>query len=327
VSNSPARGSTVLVTGCAGFLGSHLCEALLARGHRVLGVDCFSDYYPRALKESNLAGLRRASAFRLVEADLGEALLEPLIDGVDVVFHLAGQPGVRPSFGEGFGAYLHHNVRGTQRLLEAAAGRDLRAFVYASSSSVYGNQDTYPAREDAPVRPVSPYGATKVITEQLANAFWRSAGVPVVGMRYFTVYGPRQRPDMAFSRFLSRGLSGLALTVLGDGLQVREFTYVGDVVQATIAAADRGERGSVYNVGGGQPVALLHVIALLEELLGRSLEVEHSEARRGDPRRTEADVTRAARDLGYRPATPLPAGLTAHIEAVEASLPASEAAA
>jgi predicted glycosyltransferase/nucleoside-diphosphate-sugar epimerase len=314
--NSSMQGSVVLVTGCAGFLGSHLCEALLARGQRVVGVDCFSDYYPRALKEANLAGLHEESGFTLVEADLAEAPLEALIDGVEVVYHLAGQPGVRRSFGESFQGYLHHNVRGTQRLLEVAAGRDLQAFVYASSSSVYGDQESYPAREDAPVRPVSPYGATKVITEQLANAFWRSQGVPVTGLRYFTVYGPRQRPDMAFSRFLERALAGRPLTVLGDGRQVREFTYVGDVVRATIAAAARGERGSVYNVGGGQPVALLDVIAMLEGLLGSPLALDHVEAGPGDPRRTEADVTRAARDLGYRPATTLEAGLAAQIESL-----------
>jgi|GEM_PF-56597 UDP-glucuronate 4-epimerase len=315
-SNSAVSG-TALVTGCAGFLGSHLCEALLARGHRVVGVDCFSDYYPRSLKEANLAGLRERPDFRLVEADLSVAPLEPLTEGVEVVYHLAGQPGVRRSFGEGFHHYLHHNVRGTQRLLEVAAGCDLQAFVYASSSSVYGDQEVYPAREDAPVRPVSPYGATKVITEQLANAFWRSQGVPVVGLRYFTVYGPRQRPDMAFSRFLERALAGQPLTVLGDGRQVREFTYVDDVVSATIAAAERGERGSVYNVGGGQAVALLDVIAMLEGLLGHPLAVEHEEASVGDPRRTEADVTRAKLDLGYQPATNLEQGLAAQIESLQ----------
>jgi nucleoside-diphosphate-sugar epimerase len=308
--------STALVTGCAGFLGSHLCEALLARGHDVVGLDCFSDYYPRALKEANLDAAQRSPGFRLIEADLAVDPLDTAVEDVDVAFHLAAQPGVRSSFGEGFSLYLHHNVLGTQRLLEALAGRDLHAFVYASSSSVYGEQEVYPAREDAPMRPLSPYGATKVITEQLASAFWRSRGVPSVGLRYFTVYGPRQRPDMAFSRFLSRALSDQPLTVHGDGRQVREFTYVADVVRATVAAAERGERGSVYNVGGGEPVALLAVIALLQTLLQRELRVEHAPAVDGDPRRTEADVTRAVRDLGYRPATPLRDGLAAHIEAM-----------
>lgn len=310
----------MLVTGCAGFLGAHLCEALLADGYTVTGVDCFTDYYPRALKKANVAGLRRAPAFRLVEADIAVAPLAPLFRDAEVVFHLAAQAGVRTSFGEGFNGYLHHNVRGTERLLEEASRHDLRAFVYASSSSVYGDQPLYPAREDAPLRPVSPYGATKVITEQLAGAFWRSCNVPVVGLRYFTVYGPRQRPDMAFDRFLRRAITDRPLQVFGDGRQVREFTYVEDVIWATVAAAERGERGSVYNVGGGQPVSVLDAIALLEELLDRSLRVEHLDAGRGDPRRTEADVSRAGRDLGFRPQTPLADGIAAQLEAVQDAL-------
>jgi nucleoside-diphosphate-sugar epimerase len=311
-----AARSTVLVTGCAGFLGSHLCETLLDEGRRVVGLDCFSDYYPRALKEANLRLALRSPRFRLVEADLASDGLAPLLDGVESVFHLAAQAGVRPSFGEGFDGYLRDNVQGTQRLLEAAAERELAAFVYASSSSVYGDQDTYPVSEDAPMRPKSPYGATKVITEQLARAFWHSRGVPVVGLRYFTVYGPRQRPDMAFARFLERARARRAITVHGDGRQVREFTYVDDVVRATIAAAEHGERGSTYNIGGGEPVALLDAIAMIEALLERELEINHGEAAHGDPRRTQADVTRALRDLRYRPATPLRDGLEAHMDAV-----------
>jgi UDP-glucose 4-epimerase len=313
--------STALVTGCAGFVGSHLCEALLSRGCRVVGVDCFTDYYSRSIKESNIAELRGAERFTMVEADLADAPLEPVLDGIDVVFHLAARPGVRHSFGRGLGAYLRDNIQATQRLLETAAGRGLKAFVYASSSSVYGDQDTYPAREDAPVRPVSPYGSTKVITEQLARAFWCGAGVPVVGLRYFTVYGPRQRPDMAFARFLASSLAGRRLSVLGDGRQVREFTYVEDVVRATVAAAEGGEHGSVYNVGGGVAVAVLDVIALLEELLGGPLEVAFADPVRGDPRRTEADITRAVKELGYRPSTPLAEGLAAQIESLRAANP------
>jgi UDP-glucose 4-epimerase len=304
---------SALVTGCAGFLGSHLAEALLAAGWRVAGVDCFTGYYARARKEANVAGLRRAPGFRLVEADLAVARLERVLDGIDVVFHLAAQPGVRPSFGAEYRDYLRHNVTATERLLEAAAGHSLEAFVYASSSSVYGDQAVYPVGEDAPLRPLSPYGSTKVIAEQLASAFWRARRVPVVGLRYFTVYGPRQRPDMAFERFLERALAGEALPVLGDGLQVREFTYAGDVVAATIAAAARGERGSVYNVGGGETASVLDVVRELGGLLGRTLEVEHLRAGPGDPRRTQADISRAVRDLGYRPETTLRDGLRRHV--------------
>lgn len=315
------EGSSVVVTGCAGFIGSHLCEALLASGHTVTGIDCFTGYYARTLKEGNVAQLRRTPGFRLVEADIAAASLAPLLEGADVVFHLAAQPGVRTSFGDGVHDYLHHNVQGTQRLLEEVAGRPLRALVYASSSSVYGDQDAYPVAEAAPLRPLSPYGATKVITEQLAQAFWRSHEVPVVGLRYFTVYGPRQRPDMAFSRFLSRAVGGRPLPVLGDGRQVREFTYVKDVVAATVAAAERGERGAVYNIGGGEPVSILDAVALLEKLLGRSLTIEHLDGGAGDPRRTDADITRATRDLGYAPATPLVEGLAAHLEALRGRRP------
>jgi nucleoside-diphosphate-sugar epimerase len=311
--------SRILVSGCAGFLGSRLAETLLAAGHRVIGVDCFTDYYSRMLKEGNIAGLRHAPHFRFVEADLASTPIEPLLDGVEVVFHLAAQPGVRHSFGPGFPAYLRHNVEATRRLLEAMSERSLRAFVYASSSSVYGDQDVYPVHEDAPVRPVSPYGATKVITEQLAGAFWRSSGVPVVGLRYFTVYGPRQRPDMAFSRFLASALADEPLSVIGDGRQVREFTYVDDAVAATIAAADRGEPGTVYNIGGGEPVSVLEAIGLLEVLLDRDLQVRRHPAAIGDPRRTEADAARARRDLGFSPRTPLQEGLAMQVRSALAA--------
>lgn len=309
------QGSAV-VTGCAGFLGSHLCQALLASGHAVTGIDCFTSFYARPLKERNIAPLSRSPGFRLVEADIAEAPLAPLLEGVDFVYHLAAQAGVRTSFGDGFRDYLHHNVQGTQRLLEEVAGREVRSFVYASSSSVYGDQEEYPVTEDAPLRPLSPYGATKVITEQLAQAFWHSHGVPTVGLRYFTVYGPRQRPDMAFSRFLSRAIGGQPLPIIGDGRQVREFTYVDDVVAATLAAAASGERGAVYNIGGGQAVSVLDAVGLLEKILDRPLKIEHLDGVRGDPRRTEADITRAKQDLDYVPATPLADGLAAHLEAL-----------
>ena len=219
-----SSSQTTLVTGCAGFLGSHLCEALVAEGHDVRGIDALTDYYSRETKEANLSALTGASSFDFWEADLSSAELAAALEGVEVVFHLAAQPGVRLSFGDGFNAYLRDNVTATERLLQAVSGRNVKAFVYASSSSVYGEQDVYPAREPAPTRPLSPYGATKVITEQLAGAFWRSAGVPAVGLRYFTVYGPRQRPDMAFTRFVQDALLGRSIPILGDGRQVREFT-------------------------------------------------------------------------------------------------------
>ena len=315
------RRPTALVTGCAGFLGSHLAETLVARGWSVLGVDSFSDYYARSLKERNVARLRGRVGFRLRELDLAEHDLDGLLDGIDVVFHLAAQPGVRGSFGSGLDTYLARNVRATQRLLAQAARADhLNAFVYASSSSIYGDQPRYPVTEDAAPAPVSPYGATKVMTEQLAGAYWRAHGVPVVGLRYFTVYGPRQRPDMAFSRFVACALDRRPIPVLGDGRQAREFTYVDDVVAATIAAAESGERGGVYNIGGGEPVSVLEAIALLESLVGRSLLVEFAPAGPGDPRLTHADVRRAQRDLGFEARTQLREGLARQVQGEDGRL-------
>jgi UDP-glucose 4-epimerase len=312
----PPRGRTALITGCAGFLGSHLAEALVSAGWSVHGVDAFTGYYARPTKERNLAVARMHPRFRCTELDLATDDLSGLLDGIDVVFHLAAQPGVRASFGDGLRTYLANNVLATQRLLEQAARTGLEAFVYASSSSIYGDQPIYPVAEHAAPMPVSPYGATKVITEQLAGAFWRSHGVPVVGLRYFTVYGPRQRPDMAFCRFLHLTLDGRPIQVLGDGHQVREFTYVADVVAATIAAAHSGERGAVYNIGGGAPVSVLGAIEMLERLLRRTLAVEHAPAGAGDPRCTHADVTRARRDLDFAPQTSLLAGMAAQLDAM-----------
>jgi UDP-glucuronate 4-epimerase len=309
----PDRRPTALVTGCAGFLGSHLAEALLARGWNVVGVDSFSDYYARSLKERNVARLRGTKGFQLRELDLAEHELAGLLDGIEVVFHLAAQPGVRGSFGAGLETYLARNVRATQRLLSQASRADLDAFVYASSSSIYGDQPRYPVTEDAAPAPVSPYGATKVMTEQLAGAYWRAHGVPVVGLRYFTVYGPRQRPDMAFSRFVKCALDRRPIPVLGDGRQAREFTYVDDVVSATMAAAEHGERGGVYNIGGGEPVSVLEAIALLEALVGHPLLIEFGPAGRGDPRLTHADVRRAQRDLGFEARTGLRDGLARQV--------------
>lgn len=311
------RRPTALVTGCAGFLGSHLTEGLLGQGWSVVGVDSFSDYYARSLKERNVTSLRHARRFELRELDLATRDLTGLLEGIDVVFHLAAEPGVRRSFGAALDAYLTRNVKATQRLLEEAVCADLEAFVYASSSSVYGDQPRYPVSEEAALAPVSPYGATKVITEQLAGAFWRAHGIPVVGLRYFTVYGPRQRPDMAFALFIESALGSRPIPVFGDGRQVREFTYIDDVIAATVAAAKHGERGSVYNIGGGEPVSVLEAIALLEPLVDVPLLVDFEPPGRGDPRATHADCRRARRDLAFEPDTPLVDGLARQLRARE----------
>jgi nucleoside-diphosphate-sugar epimerase len=307
----------VLVTGCAGFLGSHLSERLIDSGHEVLGVDCFTDYYPRPLKQRNLERLVDEPGFSLRELDLSSDPVDGLLEGITHVFHLAAQPGVRGSFGSGFAHYVRHNIEATQVLLEEAVRNPVDSFVYASSSSVYGDTTTYPTDESAELCPVSPYGMTKTAMEQLAAVYYRNGGVPVVGLRFFTAYGPRQRPDMAFSRFITRALSGEPLLVNGDGRQIRDFTYVDDIIDGTVAAVN-GKRGSCYNVGGGNATAVIDIIGVLEELLERPLDVEYRANQRGDARQTCADGTRAAAELGFVPMTGLAEGIARQLEWVVA---------
>jgi nucleoside-diphosphate-sugar epimerase len=311
---APVAPRRALVTGCAGFLGSHLSERLVESGHAVLGVDCFTPYYPREAKEWNLYRLRCEPSFEFAELDLATDDLSGLLDGVDVVFHLAAQAGVRSSFGMGFDEYVRNNVLATQRLLEQAVTARIDSFVYASSSAVYGNAPSYPTTELTKRRPVSPYGMTKVATEELAGVYLRCFGVPVVGLRYFTAYGPRQRPDMAFSKFLRRALAGEPLPVNGDGRQVRDFTFVADVVEGTLGAAARGKRGAVYNIGGGHPVELLEAIAMIEALIGRRISVERRPAGLGDAARTGCDGGLARSELGFVARTRLGDGLAAQLE-------------
>jgi nucleoside-diphosphate-sugar epimerase len=305
--------SCALVTGCAGFLGSHLCRELVGRGIRVVGVDRFSDYYDPWLKERNVEALLDEPAFELVRSDLATDQLDDLLEGVDAVFHLAARAGVRGSFGAAFAEYLHDNVLATQRLLEASVGRDLRAFVYASSSSIYGHA-ARPVTESSQRRAVSAYGATKMAVEDLAQLYHRTEGIPVVGLRYFTAYGPRQRPDMAFSRFIAHALRREPIPVYGDGSQLRDFTYVEDVIEATIAAAELGRPGLVYNVGAGTPSRLLDAISMLQELLGMPISVHHVASMRGDARHTNCDGTRAAVDLGFKPSWDVRSGLARQVE-------------
>jgi nucleoside-diphosphate-sugar epimerase len=302
------------VTGCAGFLGSHLSEALVDRGHEVTGIDCFTDYYSRSLKEANLERLRDEPAFSFLRHDLSEDSMAGLLEGIDVVMHLAAQPGVRGSFGEGFNRYVKHNVLATQRLLEPAIEARLKAFVYASSSSVYGNSPFYPTSERMKRRPVSPYGMTKVATEELAAVYHRCYGVPTVGLRYFTAYGPRQRPDMAFTRFLKCALAHEPIPLNGDGSQVRDFTFVDDVVAGTIAAAGLGRAGTAYNIGGGAPVRLSEAVSIIGELVGAPVVSSRRPVHRGDPHRTSCDDTRARRDLGFTSTTRLRDGLAAQLD-------------
>lgn len=301
----------VVVTGAAGFIGSHLTESLLADGHEVVGVDAFVDYYPRAVKEANLRQARESfpARFAFLEGRLQDLDLAPLLDGAGQVFHLAAQAGVRASWGRDFALYTDHNVLATQRLLEAAVAAGVPRVIYASSSSVYGDAPKLPLQEDAPCRPLSPYGVTKLAAENLGLLYERSYGLPVVSLRYFTVYGPRQRPDMAFHRFLKAARDGTVIQVFGDGQQTRDFTFVDDIVRATRAAADQGRPGCVYNVGGGERIALNDVLDLLRDVTGRPLQVRREDAQKGDMRDTFADTSAARRDLGFRSTVNLRQGL------------------
>jgi UDP-glucose 4-epimerase len=311
VAGSAHRSQSALVSGVAGFIGSHLAERLVADGTAVIGIDRLSDYYDPEIKRDNLREVAQHERFTFLEGDLAELASPALLDGVDVVYHLAGQPGVRPSWGRSFQTYIDDNVYASQVLLEAAKEVTLERFVYASSSSIYGNAERFPTREDDTPHPISPYGVTKLAAEHLCNLYWHAFGVPTVSLRYFSVYGPRQRPDMAFHRFIRAGLEGESLRVLGDGHQSRDFTYVGDVVQATRSAAERGVPGEVYNVAGGSRTTVLEVIEILGRLLDVQLQVEHEEVARGDARDTRADTSKAAHDLDYSPAFALEAGLAA----------------
>ena len=302
---------TALVTGAAGFIGSQLAEQLVADGASVIGLDCFTDYYARELKEANLAALRGKAGFRFVESTVQAADWPALLPGVTHVFHLAAQAGIRGSWGRGFRDYTAHNIDATQVLLEACRDAPLQRFVHASSSSVYGDGGTLPLREDAPLHPVSPYGATKLAAEHLCRIYHRTSGLPAVSLRYFTVYGPRQRPDMAFHRFLAALRDGSPVTLYGDGAQTRDFTYVADAVRATVAAGQRGAPGAVYNIGGGSRVALNDALAAMARCTGRTASVRRAAAGKGDMRDTWADTSRAQRDLGYAPSVTLEQGISA----------------
>lgn len=305
----------VLVTGAAGFIGSHLVSQLLADGDEVVGVDSLTDYYDVGLKRANLER-NATSSFVFHEADLNDPAVGRLLDGVDGVVHLAGQPGVRLSWGDDFSTYVECNVSATQRLLEACSGHDsIKSFVYASSSSVYGDAETFPTTERALPAPRSPYGVTKLAAEHLCGVYAANFGVPTVSLRYFTVFGPRQRPDMAFTRFCLAAANGSQIEIFGDGEQVRDFTYVEDVVAANIVALRNSVApGSIYNVAGGTSVSVNEVLATLSELSGRRLDLRYTGAVAGDARRTGGDTTLIADRYGWRPEVDLLSGLSAQLE-------------
>ncbi len=307
----------ILVTGAAGFIGSRLCARLLDEGASVAGVDCFSDYYPRWIKERNIAPLLGRKRFALHRTDLNDLPLGRILRNVEAVFHLAAQAGVRASWGRSFSGYVRHNIQATQTLLEAAKDKPLRKLVFASSSSVYGMTRDLPMTEESAVRPLSPYGVTKLAAEGLCVLYAKNFGVPAVPLRFFTVYGPGQRPDMAFHKFFLAVRNGRPITVFGSGRQTRDFTYVDDIVAACVAALDRGRAGEVYNVGGGHRETLSRLFPLIGRITGRPVRVERIEKQKGDVPDTAAGIAKARRELGFSPRTPLEEGLRREWESIQ----------
>lgn len=299
-----------LITGAAGFIGSHLTEECLRKGWDVTAIDCLTTYYSPTAKVRNTEGFRDHPRCEFLEQDLLDLDLDPLIRDVDVVFHLAAQAGVRASWGQSFDIYTQLNVTVLQRLLEAARHTDIKSFVFASSSSVYGDAESFPTEEAQILRPVSPYGATKALGENLVYLYHRNFGLPTVSLRYFSVFGPRQRPDMAFHRAIEAGLDGRTFSLYGDGLQTRDFTFVSDVVTATVSASETGRPGSVYNIGGGSRISMLDALDLIRSDVGGP-DLEHLESQQGDARNTAADISLANADLAYSPSTSVAEGLIA----------------
>jgi UDP-glucose 4-epimerase len=299
----------VVVTGAAGFIGSHLVEECLRREWSVVAIDSLTTYYSPTAKVRNADHFRRHHRCTYIEQDILDVDLPALLEGTSVVFHLAAQAGVRASWGQSFDVYTQLNITVLQRLLEASRDSGLERFVFASSSSVYGDAEALPTPEDQMLKPLSPYGATKALGEHLTYLYFRNYGVPTVNLRYFSVYGPRQRPDMAFHRAIEAGLGGVEFRLFGDGKQTRDFTYVADIVQGTTAAAEHAPPGSTYNLGGGSRVSMLEVLDIIGKEMGEALNVVHEETQQGDARNTAADISAAERDLEYAPRWTLERGL------------------
>ena len=298
-----------VITGVAGFIGSHLAEKLLGLGHEVVGVDKFLDNYPRDFKDSNLSIILKHPSFKFIGDDLIDIELRQLLNQTDYVFHLAAQPGVRSSWGEEFSHYSHNNILVTQLLLEACKQVKVRKFVYASSSSVYGDTDDLPMRESGGTRPVSPYGVTKLAAEHLCYLYWKAFGIPTVSLRFFTVYGPRQRPDMFFHILMRRLLLDEEIPLYDDGEQSRDFTYCADIVAGLTGAAFYPGAGDVFNLGGGGEITLLNAIKLVEKVSGRKAKLKRFDRQSGDVRRTRASLDEAKKKLDYKPLVSMDEGL------------------
>lgn len=311
---------TALVTGCAGFIGSHLCERLLNEGYKIIGIDCFTDYYERNLKEKNLYSFIGNSNFFFVEKDLLKVSLSNYLEDIDFVFHQAGQPGVRGSWGREFDLYTNNNILATQYILESVKNYPIKKMVYASSSSIYGNTKELPMREDFLPKPFSPYGVSKLSAENLCNLYYQNYGVPVVSLRYFTVYGPRQRPEMAISLFIQKIIKGETLFIYGDGFQGRDFTYIDDIVSANILAAKSSVKGEILNVGSGHPIKLIELVRLLENIIGKKADIKFVEKQKGDVCDTYADISKIKKLLKFRPVTSIEEGLKSQVEYIKKRL-------
>ena len=308
----------ILITGVAGFIGSHLASRALSDGHNVLGIDCFSDYYEREIKESNLEDISCSSRFEFMEDNLVTMDWEPVIGSVDIVYHLAAQAGVRASWGDSFKIYTDFNVLATQRLLEAAKSSSVQRIVYASSSSVYGDVDKFPMDESMYPRPVSPYGVTKLAGENLCVLYNKNFGLPTVSLRYFTVYGPRQRPDMAFHKIGRCLILGNMFELFGSGDQTRDFTYCSDAVEATYRAAFAEDvQGKIFNIGGGSRISLNNAIKIMETVYGKPLNINRQIIQKGDVKHTAADISKAAEYLNYKPRFQLEEGLRNELKWLE----------
>lgn len=299
----------VLVTGCAGFIGSHLTEYLLVEGYEVTGIDCFTDYYAKELKEKNLSVALQHKNFTFLHNNLSDMSEYP---DVDIVFHQAAQAGVRSSWGKDFSIYSRNNIEATQRLLEWYTDKKLKNFVYASSSSVYGDV-SLPMHEEMRLQPVSPYGVSKLAAEHLCYLYWKNFQVPTISLRYFTVYGPRQRPDMGINKFVKSIMEGNEIFIYGDGTQTRDFTYIDDVIQANILAAMSNVSGEVFNIGGGNRISLNDLISVIEQATGKKAFVRYKETQKGDVVDTLADNSKARQMLGWKPHVDIRDGISRYV--------------